>query len=62
VSATYPTPGNPTSYSDPSWTLGGNWDPSLQLSTLPEPGPAMLLGVIIFAPLLRRPRRSLLAR
>jgi pectinesterase len=66
VSATFPTPGNPSGYTDPSWTLGGNWDPTLQLSTLvlppvPEPGPAALLGVLIFAPLLRRPRRDSLA-
>jgi pectinesterase len=64
VSATYPTPGNPSSYSDPSWTLGGDWDPTMQLSTLvlPEPGPAALLGAIAFVPLLRRPRRGSLAR
>jgi hypothetical protein len=65
VSATYPTPGNPSAYSDPSWTLGGNWDPTMQLSTLvlnvPEPMPAALLGMLVFAPLLKRPRRDSLA-
>jgi len=39
--------GNPSAYSDPSWTLGGNYDPSAQLALLPEPASAgMLAGVV----------------
>jgi pectin methylesterase-like acyl-CoA thioesterase len=37
---------NPASYSDPSWTLTDvSWDPDAQLSLVPEPGSAVLLGL-----------------
>jgi pectinesterase len=42
--------GNPTSYSDPSWTLGGNWDPNAQLANaetfIPEPTSLSVFGVM----------------
>jgi pectin methylesterase-like acyl-CoA thioesterase len=42
--------GNPTSYSDPSWTLGGNWNPSAQLATaetfIPEPTSISVFGAM----------------
>ncbi len=41
-------PGNPTAYSDPSWSaaLSGTWDPNAQLglATAPEPASLALLG------------------
>ena len=57
VNAVYPTPGNPSAYSNPSWTLAGAWDPSIQLATVPEPGTAggLLLGATSLW--LRRARR-----
>ncbi|HSV12662.1 MAG TPA: pectinesterase family protein [Tepidisphaeraceae bacterium] len=63
VSATYPTPGNPTSYSDPSWAAGTGWDPNNQLAAaVPEPASATLLvvaGSIVLTS--RRRRRAVLA-
>ncbi|HEX4054128.1 MAG TPA: pectinesterase family protein [Tepidisphaeraceae bacterium] len=54
---------NPSSYSDPSWTLGGNWDPTAQLDLIvvPEPATLALLGGFAVLPLMRRPRRRTLA-
>src|SRR5205814_7828752 len=54
VSAVYPLPGNPTAYSDPSWTLTSNWDPDAQFKTIgvPEPASVCLLalgGLMVFA-------------
>jgi pectinesterase len=34
---------NPVSYSDPSWTIAGAWDPEAQLALLPEPGAISLM-------------------
>ncbi len=47
---TPPIPGNPVSYSDPSWTVAGSWDPSAQLALVPEPASVGLLclGVPLF--------------
>lgn len=37
--------GNPTAYSNPSWTVPGNWDPSTQLAiAIPEPATGALLA------------------
>ncbi|HEY1683346.1 MAG TPA: pectinesterase family protein [Tepidisphaeraceae bacterium] len=44
---TPPIPGNPTSYSDPSWTLGGDWNPLTQLALVPEPGTLVIFGGLI---------------
>jgi pectinesterase len=54
---------DPGSYSDNNWTLGGNWDPSMQLAEvmIPEPTTAAIFGGLLIAPLLRR-RRPRLAR
>jgi pectinesterase len=43
VSAVYPAPGNPSAYTNPSWTLTSNWDPSAQLALVPEPGSLSLV-------------------
>jgi len=52
---------DPGSYSDPTWSLGGNWDPTNQLALsaveVPEPATLAILGGFFIAPLLRRPRR-----
>jgi pectin methylesterase-like acyl-CoA thioesterase len=56
-------PGNPGSYSDPSWKAvsgGGNWNAFAQLNalpTVPEPATAALLAGLVLMPLARRPRR-----
>jgi pectinesterase len=48
--------GNPTAYSDPTWTLGGNWNPFTQLALVPEPSVLMVLaGILSITP--RRLRR-----
>jgi pectinesterase len=36
---------NPQSYSDPSWTVSGAWDPNAQLATVPEPASCVLMGL-----------------
>lgn len=47
--------GNPTAYSNPSWTLTSDWNPYAQLAALPEPAScSALLGATM---LLRRKRR-----
>jgi pectinesterase len=39
--------GNPTAYSNPSWTVASNWNPYAQLAVLPEPTTACtLLGAL----------------
>ena len=39
--------GNPTAYSDPSWTVAGSWDPLAQINAVsPAPEPASL-GVMV---------------
>ena len=60
---------NPAGYTDPSWTLGGNWDPTNALSLVtgadlqvPEPATTALLAGLIILPLALRPRRRSLAR
>jgi pectinesterase len=58
INAVYPTPGNPTAYSNPSWTLAGNWDPTLQLSTVPEPATFCLITTAIAALSLQRRRHE----
>ncbi|HWB54891.1 MAG TPA: pectinesterase family protein [Tepidisphaeraceae bacterium] len=55
---TPPIPRNPSAYSDPSWTLGGNWDPYAQLALVPEPATASLLGGVLLAALHRRQRKA----
>lgn len=35
--------GNPASYSDPSWTVSGSFDPEAQFATVPEPASITLL-------------------
>jgi hypothetical protein len=47
VFATYPNPGNPSAYSNPSWTLTSNWDPFAQIHAagVPEPGSILLIGI-----------------
>ena len=35
--------GNPVAYSDPSWTVAGNFDPNANFATLPEPGSMSLV-------------------
>jgi hypothetical protein len=51
--------GNPSAYSDPSWTVAGNWDPAAQLAAaVPEPGAGALL-VAGMAVLCRRWRRGM---
>jgi pectin methylesterase-like acyl-CoA thioesterase len=58
VSAAYPTPGNPSAYSDPAWTIGGSWDPNAQLSAaLSVPEPASLASLCMATTLLFRGRR-----
>jgi pectinesterase len=57
VFAAYPTPGNPAGYSNPSWTLTSNWDPSAQLALLPEPASSGVVGLIGCTMTLRRRRR-----
>jgi pectinesterase len=60
VAQTYPIPGNPASYSDPSWTLAGNWDPMAQLATqVPEPGSASILLLAAGAVSWRRARNRI---
>jgi pectinesterase len=54
VNAVYPAPGNPTVYSNPSWILTNNWDPTFQLSTIPEPSAAALLAAASALALRRR--------
>jgi pectinesterase len=51
VSAVYPLPGNPAAYSNPSWTIAGNWDPAAQLlaAGVPEPSTIVLLGTWLVA-------------
>jgi pectinesterase len=56
VSATYPAPGNPSAYSNPSWTVAGNWDPLAQLAAAPEPGMTALCSIAVLAALRRRSR------
>jgi pectinesterase len=56
VVGTPPIPGNPVSYSDPNWTLGGNWNPSAQLALVPEPASLGLL--FLGLPLLLRRRAA----
>jgi len=51
-----PIPGNPSSYSNPSWTVAGSWDPNAQLATLPEPATTSLL--MLSGALLLGKRRS----
>jgi len=50
--------GNPAAYSDPTWTLGGNWDPTAQLATIPEPASLGLLGGAMAIILCRRRDKS----
>lgn len=50
--------GNPTAYSDPNWTLGGNWDPSAQLALVPEPASLGLLSGAMAIILCRRRAKS----
>src|SRR5581483_5526752 len=45
VSQTYPTPGNPSAYSNPNWTIASSWDPNVQIGAVPEPGLIGLLGL-----------------
>ena len=47
---------NPASYGDTNWTLAGNWDPSIQLATLPEPASLSLIAGLSL--ILVRSRRS----
>jgi YD repeat-containing protein len=47
VSQTYPTPGNPAGYTDPSWTIAGAWDADGQLAAVPEPSTLCLGGVAV---------------
>lgn len=55
VSAVYPSPGNPSAYSDPSWTVLSNWDPAAQIAgVVPEPG----AGALVAAGLITLGRRS----
>ena len=42
VSAVYPLPGNPTGYTNPSWTVAGNWDPIAQFNAAGVPEPASI--------------------
>jgi pectinesterase len=55
-------PGNPTAYSDPSWTVAGNWDPDTQLAAqivpAPEPASIVLLGAGAMTGLRRRRRNA----
>jgi pectinesterase len=44
VAGTYPTPGNPAGYTNPSWTLTSNWDPVAQIAAVPEPTSLFALG------------------
>jgi pectinesterase len=38
--------GNPTAYTDPSWTVTGAWDPNAQLAaSVPEPGTIVMMGI-----------------
>lgn len=56
--------GNPTSYSDPSWTVAGSWDPNAQISNtlalLPEPTSLTLIGAagLLACTSRRRARKS----
>ncbi|HUB26130.1 MAG TPA: pectinesterase family protein [Tepidisphaeraceae bacterium] len=54
--------GNPTSYSDPSWTVAGNWDPVAQLALVPEPATLSVLGAGAMGCLLRRRRAGKMTR
>ncbi len=60
VSATYPLPGNPTAYSNPTWVATvATWDPEAQLAAeVPEPGTMSLLGAAVGMILLRRPKKT----
>jgi len=54
---------DPSAYTDASWTLGGNWDPTNQLNLaeveIPEPaGAGMVASVMGILLLLRRGRRA----
>jgi pectinesterase len=55
-------PGNPTAYSDPSWTLTSNWDPDAQLAAAivpaPEPASIALMAAGAVTWLRRRRTRS----
>jgi pectinesterase len=49
--------GDPNAYSNPSWTLGGNWDANAQIALIPEPTSAALgFGAVALLGL-RRKRR-----
>ena len=57
VSQPYPIPGNPAAYSNPNWTLAGNWDPEAQIAAVvPEPATIAALGLIAGAALGARRR------
>jgi pectinesterase len=66
VSAAYPAAGNPAAYSNPSWTVAGNWNPAAQLAAvgLPEPATLSLLtvGGLTITGVARRDSRTIRAR
>jgi hypothetical protein len=44
--------GNPTAYSDPSWSQAGNWDPNAQINAVspaPEPATLGVMGIGVLA-------------
>ena len=49
---------DPTSYSNPSWTQAGTFNPAIQLATVPEPGTISLLGGAAVLTLTRRRRKT----
>jgi len=55
VNAVYPTPGNPSAYSNPTWLVAGPWDPETNFATIPEPA---TLAILAAGALLLRWRRS----
>ncbi len=58
VSQIYPTPGNPAAYSNPNWTLAGNWDPEAQIAAVvPEPATVTAICALAGVAVMRRGRR-----
>lgn len=49
VSAVYPLPGNPSAYSNPSWTLTSNWNPESQFATIGVPEPSAIVLFVLGA-------------
>jgi hypothetical protein len=51
---------NPTSYSDPSWTIAGNFNAAAQIASVPEPtSVSLILGGSVLLLKRRRSRQRL---